>query len=484
MTLQIRRWVLDVYAESGLRLASGLLTGTMTRRQASARILQQLAGKGVTGFRDRAGRSWEMGAYAEMVGRTTAAQASVQGHADRLTALGVDTVLVSNAPEECKQCRKWEGRVLSLTGKTTGRLSDGVTVAGTLTEAKADGLYHPNAILGDHSFRAVGQVENAVRSWYEGPSVQLTTAGGVRLTVSPNHPVLTSRGWVRAEGLHEGDKLFRPREIRRGLDAAEVGDQVHDVPPGVAEVFDSLASVCPNMSVPAAGDDLHGDGKFCQGEIDVVVADGGLLPVANTEGVQECSHGRLSGSGVEGLLLPGPGALDLGLQRVGTSVAGALSNVHASGLEPTAQGRVADSEDVSEVLAGLPGEVEVDELVDINREWFRGHAYDFQTSFGAYLVNSILVHNCRHSHSIYLPGVTRPLRDTADPEGDKLRQQQRARERRIRDLKRREILTEHTDPAAHAAAKAARRKAEDDFSAWREEHDRKNLSYRTNLKTR
>ena len=235
MTMQVRRWVLDTYAETGLRVASGVLTGTSTRRQASARILQQLAGKGVTGFRDRAGRSWEMGSYGEMVGRTTAAQAAVQGHADRLTALGVDTVLVSNAPEECKQCRRWEGRVLSLTGKTTGRLSDGVTVAGTLAEAKADGLFHPN---------------------------------------------------------------------------------------------------------------------------------------------------------------------------------------------------------------------------------------------------------CRHRTTVYLPGVTRPLRDTADPEGDTLRQQQRARERRIRDLKRREILTEHTDPAAHAAAKAARRKAEDDFSAWREEHDRKNLSYRTNLKTR
>ena len=36
--------------------------------------------------------------------------------------------------------------------------------------------------------------------------------------------------------------------------------------------------------------------------------------------------------------------------------------------------------------------------------------------------------------SIYLPGVTETPKDTADPEGDQLRQRQRAYERRIRDL--------------------------------------------------
>lgn len=144
MTLQVRRRVLDVYAQAGLQAAGERLTGSMTRQEASRRLLQRLAGDGIKGFTDRAGRSWEMGAYAEMVGRTTAGNATIEGHMQRLRAHGVDTVMVSNAPEECKLCRPFEGRVLSIDGRTTGRLKDGRTVLCTVAEARADGLFHPN----------------------------------------------------------------------------------------------------------------------------------------------------------------------------------------------------------------------------------------------------------------------------------------------------------------------------------------------------
>ncbi|WP_313816356.1 phage minor capsid protein [Citricoccus sp.] len=144
MRLQVRRWTDDVYARTGLLAAQQVASGASTRRDASLRFLQQLGGRGVTGFTDRAGRAWEMGAYAEMVGRTTVAQAQLEGHAERLEDLGVDTVIVSNAPEECNICRPFEGQVLSLRGRTTGRLSDGRTVMTTLGRAKSAGLFHPN----------------------------------------------------------------------------------------------------------------------------------------------------------------------------------------------------------------------------------------------------------------------------------------------------------------------------------------------------
>ncbi|WP_404285423.1 phage minor capsid protein [Glutamicibacter arilaitensis] len=144
MRLQVRRWTMDVYAKVGLLAAEQVASGAFTRRDASLRFLQQLAGQGVVGFVDRAKRSWEMGAYAEMVGRTTVAQAALEGHAERLESYGVDTVIVSNAPEECKICRPFEGQVLSLRGKTEGTLSDGRTVMMTLAEAKGRGLFHPN----------------------------------------------------------------------------------------------------------------------------------------------------------------------------------------------------------------------------------------------------------------------------------------------------------------------------------------------------
>jgi hypothetical protein len=144
MQFQIRRAVTDVYQQVVTQVAAQTVLGTLTRREASAKILTRLASQGVTGFRDVAGRQWSMSAYAEMAARTSASNAMLQGHTDRIRELGIDTVIVSNAPEECKVCRPYEGKVLSLSGNTTGRLRDGKTVVASLSEAKGNGLYHPN----------------------------------------------------------------------------------------------------------------------------------------------------------------------------------------------------------------------------------------------------------------------------------------------------------------------------------------------------
>lgn len=60
--------------------------------------------------------------------------------------------------------------------------------------------------------------------------------------------------------------------------------------------------------------------------------------------------------------------------------------------------------------------------------------------------------NCRHSFSIYIPGVTEAPTDTEDPEGDKARQRLRYLERQVRHWKKRAAAA--IDPAAAAPAKA------------------------------
>lgn len=113
-----------------------VLTGVMTRREAAQRALNRFADLGITGYVDRAGRSWDIASYSEMATRTGAGQAAVQGHIDRLVDNGKDLVIVSDSPDECDLCRPWEGRVLSLTGQTPGHPA--------VDEARAAGLFHPN----------------------------------------------------------------------------------------------------------------------------------------------------------------------------------------------------------------------------------------------------------------------------------------------------------------------------------------------------
>lgn len=144
MAFQIRRAVNDVYQRVVTEVAVQTTLGTVTRREASRMVLERLTKQGVTGFRDTAGRNWNMASYAEMAMRSSTANAMLQGHTDRIQELGIDTVIVSDAPEECKVCRPFEGKVLSLSGRTTGRLSDGKTVVASLAQAKSAGLFHNN----------------------------------------------------------------------------------------------------------------------------------------------------------------------------------------------------------------------------------------------------------------------------------------------------------------------------------------------------
>lgn len=142
---RILRTTEDIYQRVIGEVAGQIVTGAQTRRQVAARAMSRFAAAGVSGFTDRAGRNWELSAYAEMAARTVAGQAHVQGGLDRFTQQGRDLVIVSDAPEECEKCRRFEGRVLSLSGREpTAEEVRGHRYGGTLRAAQADGFAHPN----------------------------------------------------------------------------------------------------------------------------------------------------------------------------------------------------------------------------------------------------------------------------------------------------------------------------------------------------
>jgi GNAT superfamily N-acetyltransferase len=152
---QILRWQLDAYRDVIARAAAPqVLAGLATRRRAAQIAWEQLLSQGITGFTDRSGRRWDLASYVEMATRTTIAQAVVEGHLDRLTAAGLELVIVSDSPQECERCRPWEGKVLTIAGadgarerqmpSAVGRSTVTVHVAGSIAEAVAEGLMHPN----------------------------------------------------------------------------------------------------------------------------------------------------------------------------------------------------------------------------------------------------------------------------------------------------------------------------------------------------
>ncbi len=156
----VLRHVDDVYRRVVAEATAAGVAGGLTRLQASQLAYQRFVDQGVASFTDVRGRTWRLSSYVEMATRTVSQRAAVQGQTDRLQAMGVDTVIVSDSPRECPKCRPWEGKVLSVSGRQRGRVelpsmvgSGTVTVdiAGTLDEARAAGLQHPNCT---HSIRS------------------------------------------------------------------------------------------------------------------------------------------------------------------------------------------------------------------------------------------------------------------------------------------------------------------------------------------
>lgn len=107
-------------------------------RKEATRLLAREMGKAVPDFKfvDKAGKQWSNATYFSMLARTVMSNTLRETYINTLANEGHDLVKVSSHSSICALCRKWEGQILSITGKTKEY--------GTLADAIAQGLFHPN----------------------------------------------------------------------------------------------------------------------------------------------------------------------------------------------------------------------------------------------------------------------------------------------------------------------------------------------------
>lgn len=133
--------------------------------------------------------------------------------------------------------------------------------------------YHANCVLPETKLGSFS-VKSCLRRKYEGIVVDVVTRGGRHLSVTPNHPVLTNRGWVRSDHLKDGDALL----CRIDGDGHEVrAPNVYNAPPSANEVFEAFRLLLSTLGrgVPAAAVDF--DGKpVANGDVEIVDVDGFL----------------------------------------------------------------------------------------------------------------------------------------------------------------------------------------------------------------
>lgn len=116
------------------QLAIGKIGGKALREIRNT-IVGILRTEGLNSLVDKGGRGWSLDRYTEMLIRTKSVEARNRGLANRVVENDYDLVQVSSHGAT-DQCGKWEGKILSVSGKT----GDYPTVS----DAEADGLFHPN----------------------------------------------------------------------------------------------------------------------------------------------------------------------------------------------------------------------------------------------------------------------------------------------------------------------------------------------------
>lgn len=143
--------------DDAFRAAAELATANQaSERQTAQRMLDDLAERGLSVFTDKAGREWDLASYCEMAVRTAATRLALMTQLQLMGPAGMDLVVVDSPSglPGCRKCAPYEGRVLSLSGRAmTGALVAATdvhgirrtaNVVGSLSEAVARGLLHPN----------------------------------------------------------------------------------------------------------------------------------------------------------------------------------------------------------------------------------------------------------------------------------------------------------------------------------------------------
>lgn len=153
------------------------------------------------------------------------------------------------------------------TFRKNGRLIKGVRWLATLDSRTCIQCFPAGT-----SVLPAGALKKAFRAQYRGQMIVVTTATGKQLRGTPNHPILTARGFLPLGELKEGDQVF---DASFDNGRVVIGDENVGVPTDIAQVFDALnkPSLFDVSRISPTAVDFYGDGNGMDGEVDVVWAD-------------------------------------------------------------------------------------------------------------------------------------------------------------------------------------------------------------------
>lgn len=269
--------------------------------------------------------------------------------------------------------------------------------------------------------RVEGSFSTSIISRYVGQAVEVKTRNGRVLRVTPNHPVMTMRGLIRANELREGDKvLCNGVDIERWSTSTAEANDINDVPPRVEDVARAIGRLHPSIACRVTGPDLHGDGISIDGDVHVATSDSLLLSHMDASGGKRNGDGDLVPAEMRDSFLASLGArTHLAVARPVLSSAlpgfreltsnggvshgrpleflsvGSSSRLDAVVMETLGDRSSIDPELVGKLVDAGAGIVSTDDVVDVGVFEYSGHVYDLSSVTGLMVVEGLLVSNCR-----------------------------------------------------------------------------------------
>lgn len=267
-------------------------------------------------------------------------------------------------------------------------------------------------------------IQGATRRRHTGPLIQIITAEGHDLTVTPNHPVLTPTGYVPAGLLSPGQHVLGTLE--------PPSPEVDHVPSSAEQVHRAMCQAGKSERVMGSRMDFHGDGS--DDEVEVVGTDG-YLPhyLHSSRYLQEQlfvrpSHRLSPFSGLGDAVIarvPVPGAPDgtltnslIGRRGERPAISGgetvhpegiggaSATNLQTQLLQAPDYGITSDADFPAHLQYALAAGMAPCEIVEVNRETGSHWVYNLSTSDRWFTGNGIALHNCRCTSLLVEQGET------------------------------------------------------------------------------
>jgi len=125
-----------------------------------------------------------------------------------------------------------------------------------------------NCVIGETRVSFL-DIKKILRRNYQGEIFSIKTEHGFDFSLTPNHPVLTSFGWIRADEIKKGTDLIGLAFTDKGF----IGNKnIYNIPTKIKKIFNFFR--IESMVMRKAGIDFYFNSKFFNSKIDIITTDG------------------------------------------------------------------------------------------------------------------------------------------------------------------------------------------------------------------